>query len=189
MPSLRAFLALEIPAAQQTAIYTQTTPICTALGANLRRVPAQNLHISLKFLGETPASQLQKLIQVIPTCLKNVQPFPLQANGLGTFPKPAQARVLWMGVHAPNILRQIARDLEATVRAGFEPDPKPFSPHITLGRLRQPQRIALETTSAGESINWLATHITLFRSDLRPSGAIYTPIHIFPFPEVNPEHA
>jgi 2'-5' RNA ligase len=184
MTSLRAFIAVEIPPTLQQAIHSRTAELRRAIGASLVRwVPAGNLHLTLKFLGDISPSTVDMLSQMLATEAGRFAPFPLRISGLGSFPNPKRARVIWIGLHAPDTLASLAHGIEsACVHLGYEAEDRPFSPHLTIGRVRQPVsaakqqtvRAALEKIQIEEIGAAEVTSVHLFKSDLKPTGAEYT---------------
>jgi 2'-5' RNA ligase len=110
-------------------------------------------------------------------------PFSMQIGGLGSFPTPRRARIIWIGIQAPAALESLQHGIEsAAARLGYEPEARPFSPHLTIGRVRQPVsagdqqqvRVALERTQVGALGSADVTSVHLFKSDLQPTGSVYT---------------
>jgi 2'-5' RNA ligase len=107
----------------------------------------------------------------------------MQIGGLGSFPTPRRARVIWIGIQAPAAFENLQRGIEfAAARLGYEPETRPFSPHLTIGRVRQQVsasdqqqvRAALERTQVGDLGAAEISTVHLFKSDLQPTGSIYT---------------
>ena len=184
MSLLRAFIALEIPATIQAAIQQQTADLRRAANSSLVRwVPVGNLHLTLKFLGDISSSNLQFVTQMLTREAGQHPGFNLQVGGLGSFPNPRRARVIWIGVHAPTGLETLQHGIEsAAARLGYEADERPFSPHLTIGRVKQnispadQQRIraALEAAHVGQLGQAEVTAVHLMKSDLQPTGSVYT---------------
>jgi 2'-5' RNA ligase len=191
MPSLRAFIAVEIPPSIQQAIFACAGELRRLLGPGIVRwVPAENLHLTLKFLGDISPANVNLLSNMLTTEAARFAPFPMRIRGLGSFPTPKRARVIWIGIHAPATLESLAHGIEtACVRLGYEAGDRPFSPHLTIGRVKQPLssaeqqtlRAALEGARVGElgviQVEW----IHLLKSELKPSGAEYTRLFSAPF--------
>lgn len=184
MMPLRVFIAVEIPSSIRQAIHEQTEPLRAALGTDLVRwVPIENMHLTLKFIGDVSPANVDTLAQMLTAETQTCAPFSFAVSGLASFPSPRRARVIWIGIHAPAALTSLQRSLEsAAARLGYEEEPRPFSPHLTLGRVRQPigandqqkVRAALEISQVGALGTVEVTAIRLFKSDLNPSGAEYT---------------
>ncbi len=184
MNLLRTFIAIEIPPSIQRAIEKQTAPLRNALDTNLVRwTPTANIHLTLKFLGDVSPSTVELLIRMLTAEASQHPSFDIHIAGLGTFPSLRRPRVIWIGVRAPAALEALQRNLEAaTARMGFPIEERPFSPHLTLGRVKQTVgpaeaqkiRAALEGTQIGDLGNSHIDAVHLFKSDLKPTGSVYT---------------
>ncbi len=186
MSVLRSFIAIELPAALQNAIDQACLPLRQALDSTfIRWVPPQNLHLTLKFLGDISPANLDLLQQMLKTEAEQHSPFVVEIGGLGSFPNPKRARVIWVGIQAPSALMTLQRSIEmAAARLGYPPEERGFSPHLTVGRVgqhagpadQQKIRALLEKTTIGKIGQARVTSVCLFRSDLKPTGAVYTPL-------------
>jgi RNA 2',3'-cyclic 3'-phosphodiesterase len=184
MSLLRAFIAVEIPQHTRQMIERQSARLRQSLGDDLVRwVPSENMHLTLKFLGDVASSHLNFLKQMISQTADSHAPFDLQVGGLGCYPNPRSPRVIWIGIHAPPTLASLQKNIEAgSVRLGYERDERAFSPHLTIGRVRQnanpadlPKvRAALSSIQFGDMEIARVDSVHLFKSDLTPSGSIYT---------------
>ena len=184
MNLLRVFIAVEIPLPIRQAIHHQTKSLRAALGRDLVRwVPFENMHLTLKFLGDVSPANVDLLSNMLTAETMNCTPFSMDIGGLGSFPTPRRARIIWIGIQAPAALESLQRGIEsAATRLGYETEPRPFSPHLTIGRVRQQVsasdqqkvRAALEQTQVGALGTAEVTAVHLFKSDLKSSGAEYT---------------
>lgn len=184
MNFIRAFIALEIPTETQNAIVKQTLRFRQTLGEDIIRwIPAYNLHLTLKFLGDTAPTHLDFIKQSLKQIADTTPVFDLQIGGLGSFPNLKLPRVLWIGLHAPAALSTLQRNVEeATSRLGFKKEARAFSSHLTIGRVKQnlsPQeiqkvRMALETIQLGNIGTARVNSMHLFKSDLSSTGSVYT---------------
>ncbi|MFZ1043534.1 MAG: RNA 2',3'-cyclic phosphodiesterase [Anaerolineales bacterium] len=184
MSLLRAFVAVEIPSSLQRTIQESISGLWKTLGNDLVRwVPAQNVHLTLKFLGNVSSSNLDLIKQMMTTEVAQHPCFEMQVEGIGSFPNSRRPRVIWVGLHAPAALESLQHGIEsASARLGYTSEEKSFSPHLTVGRVKQNlsaaeiQRIgaALEETKIGPLglVHVDAAH--LFKSDLQPNGSVYT---------------
>lgn len=176
---VRAFVALELGVEFRQAI--------EKLIASLRpRVPGarwvrpEGVHLTLRFFGDTPAGRIDQLRPALAAAASDCEPFETQVADLGTFPGPGKPpRVLWLGIRLPPPALALQAACErAAVAAGFPAEGRPYSGHLTLARFRERVlRPALPPVDLGAVR--LET-LSLLRSDLRPGGAIYTPIDRFP---------
>jgi 2'-5' RNA ligase len=184
MNRIRAFIALDLPAVIQESIDKQTARLRQTLGDDVVRwVPPHNMHLTLKFLGNVPDSHLGFLKQMLTQAANVHSQFDLQIGGLGSFPSSKRPRVLWVGVHAPAGFASLQKAIEdGAHRLGYEKEARAFSPHLTLGRIRQgidpkeAQKIgnALTTIQLGKIGTARVDSVHLYQSDLNSEGSIYT---------------
>jgi len=195
MNVLRAFIAIELPKQLQDALDKQTTRLRQPLGEDLVRwIPTQNMHLTLKFIGNIAASHVEFLKQLITQTAESHSQFDLQISGIGSFPNSKKARILWAGLHAPAELASLQRSLEAgTTRLGYEKEERPFSPHLTLGRVRpnidqtglQKIRTILDTIQLGNIGSARVDSIHLYKSELHTNGSVYTKLFSAPLKKHN----
>ena len=147
----------------------------------------QGMHVTLRFLGPTPASRVAELDEALGPVLCGFAPLELRVRGVGAFPSPARPRVLWANVEAISgdlaLVRQAVED--TVVRLGFPREEKPFHAHITLARIKdalhQDLISRLGVSAAGPDFgSFAADSVTLWRSDLLPGGARYTGLATWP---------
>lgn len=151
----------------------------------IRWVPAHQLHFTLKFLGEVPDDRIAAARDAATRAAAGVPPFDLALEGLGAFPAAGPPRVVWAGCGAGREeLVAMAAAVEAAFgEAGFLKEPRPFSPHLTLGRVKDPRAIptrpfrdALSRGAVARFGTIAAREIVLLRSDLLPAGPSYVPL-------------
>jgi 2'-5' RNA ligase/ribosome silencing factor RsfS/YbeB/iojap len=184
MSLLRAFIAIEIPNSIQEAIQKDTLSLRKTLDSGLVRwTSCKNLHLTLKFLGDVSESNLQFIKQMLTQECAEHPAFDLQVGRLGSFPNSRRARVIWVGLSAPNDLLSLQHSIEAAAsRLGYEKEERGFSPHLTIGRVRQNLSAAdlgrihsaLDSTQVNMLGNVTIKAVHLFKSDLQPSGSVYT---------------
>jgi 2'-5' RNA ligase len=149
-------------------------------------IPPANLHITTKFIGEWPDDRLPELTAALGT-LPSRAPISIAVEKLGFFPNPHAPRVFWAGVHADEGLTQLARDTEtALAPLGIAKEDRPFSPHLTLARIKTPgkQIALLQAVAKLPSLdfgNFVADRFYLYRSKTAPTGSVYTKLAEFPF--------
>lgn len=187
---LRSFIAVEIPANIQSALAGSTATLRKILPKPLIRwVAPQNVHLTLKFLGEINPANLELLAEALKAEVATHETFGMSVSGLGAFPSLHRARVVWIGLEAPAALMALGRSVEAvTARLGTIPEDRPFSAHLTIGRVGQNvseadrQRIstALEETKVGTLGTVRVEAVHIFKSDLQPGGPVYTPLYRLP---------
>jgi RNA 2',3'-cyclic 3'-phosphodiesterase len=190
MTPLRTFIAIDFPEAILESIEKQTARLRHALGdEHIRWVPVQNMHLTLKFLGNTASNHLDFLKQMLARTADTCPPFDLHIGGFGSFPNWKRVRVLWLGIHAPAELPSLQKKLEdGATKLGFEKEARAFSAHLTLGRVRQgasPADIQRISAAAG-SIQLgnigvaQVDSVHLYHSELRPEGSNYTKLFSAP---------
>ena len=190
MSQLRAFIAIEIPLDIQDAIQRQTARLRQTLGSDLVRwAPAQNMHLTIKFLGEIAASHVDFLKQMLAREADSHIQFDLQFGGLGSYPTSRRPHILWVGLHAPAELASLQKSIEAgTSRLGYEQEELVFSPHLTIGRVRQNVspadlakiRTAMDNIQLGNIGTARVDSVHLIKSDLQPNGPVYTKLFSAP---------
>jgi 2'-5' RNA ligase len=155
----------------------------------IRWVPVENIHLTLMFLGDVSLKNLEMLKKVLQNEVSNHHSFEFSVGSLGAFPNNRHARVLWVGVEAPAELINVQRGIEMAVsRLGYAREDRPFSAHLTLGRVSRNATSkdihliseVLDSTKVGFLGVAQVKAIYLLKSDLRPSGAIYTCIFSAP---------
>lgn len=155
-------------------------------GQRITWVREENLHLTLRFLGEQDEQGARRAIEVAQSVAQGCAPFRFAVRGAGVFPDVRHARVLWVGVEEPaKPLYELARRLEDDLRQrGFPPEDKPFRSHITLARIKQPPPAQvvqnLLRSLPDEPLGDVEVRsFVLMQSVLQPDGAVYTPVHEF----------
>jgi len=196
---LRAFIAIELPQEIKDALAHIQEQLKIS-GADVKWVQPQNIHLTLKFLGEIDDKKLEEIISILENATQNKNPFSTRLSSLGAFPKINFPRVIWVGIDKGDAeTKQIAEVLEEKIaKIGIPPETRPFSSHITIGRVRSSlnreklvknlndladsfgkENFALHKSLADQSANlcggleFLVTKTTLFKSTLTPKGPIY----------------
>ncbi len=193
--TVHVFVAVEIPA-EVRAHLARLQVAFRRHGRVVKLVDPNLMHLTLRFLGNVPAHQLEAIEQTIRDSARDVSPFTLTLSQLGTFPgRGRPPRVVWVGLAADDgydALQRVFRRLEdRLVLAGFSAETRPFSPHVTLARLRdgvpiEEARAVDETVievrgSAGIRAVLRVSQLTLMRSDASLGGVRYTALASVPF--------
>ncbi|MFI5316728.1 MAG: RNA 2',3'-cyclic phosphodiesterase [Myxococcota bacterium] len=175
---LRAFIAVDLAPEARACAAEAVERLQSAVPAGVRWVPAENRHLTLKFLGEIAEDRVDALVERASAKLASVPPFEIALAGFGAFPSARDARVLWLGVaRGSSALAKLARKLDSAARiAGAERERRPFSAHLTLGRLREPARVEIERLAPPTSVTWTVAEVVLYESRLAPDGARYVPL-------------
>ena len=183
--SIRTFVCIEIPDSIKQRLED--------LENQLRRVDAQvswvkpsNVHLTLKFLGGVPVDRIDSVAEAAERASRGARVFDIEVGGAGCFPSPRNPRVFWVGLTAlPEDLVRLHGRLEAELEPlGFEREARRFAPHLTIGRLRSPgtgAELARTLIDIGfEPQRFVARDLIVMRSQLKPTGSIYTPIKTIP---------
>jgi 2'-5' RNA ligase len=182
---VRLFVALEIPSEvrEKLAAMAQTL---RAVSKEPRWVRPENLHITLKFLGEVRETKLDALRTVLAQ-IRSEQAVALEFRGLGFFPNEKHPRVFWAGIEASANLKKLAEDIEGAMEKLEIPrEQRAFSPHLTLARFERqgvPEKLrgAIAENAKREFGSLQTNEFHLIQSRLKPSGAEYTTLASFPF--------
>ena len=180
---MRAFIAIALPP-QVEAHLAGLEDKLKAWPLRIRWVKPANVHLTLKFLGEVETGRVDAVVDAMALAGGPCSPIRLSVQGLGVFPGFRNPRVLWTGVGGQtDLLAQLHRKLDSALTGkGFKAETRSFKAHLTLGRFKG--RVssadlleAVQQTGCFEALPFEAADITLFKSDLRPQGAVYTPLH------------
>ena len=175
--AVRTFVALELsqPLKEGILDVVRTMKAC---GVRASWAGASTMHLTLKFLGDVEESILPNVFDRVARAAAGVPPFSFESRSLGAFPSPRRARVLWLGVDAPQELWDLVRAVENELAGlGFPREKRRFRPHITLGRVRDPrdggpvERLLGTLEAPRESVD--AREVFTMRSELAPGGAIH----------------
>ncbi len=179
---MRVFIAIALPP-QVEAHLAGLEDKLKAWPLRIRWVKPANVHLTLKFLGEVETGRVEAVADAMALAAGTCSSIQLSVQGLGVFPGFRNPRVLWTGVGGQtDLLAQLHRKLDsALVGKGFKAETRPFKAHLTLGRFKG--RVsstdlleAVQQTGRFEALSFEAADITLYKSDLRPQGAVYTPL-------------
>lgn len=180
---IRTFVACEIPREIRSEI-GQVQENLKRRRLRLKWVRPENLHLTLRFLGDVPVEHLETISAAIGKAARSGDPLSLSIKGIGVFPGVRRARVLWVGIGGQR--RQLLQLQEAVADAltgvGFPPEKRPYKGHVTIGRIKSTvdfRRLAdaLAEFSGFETASFPVDAVALFRSRLRPDGPDYTRLH------------
>jgi len=186
MEQIRAFIAIELPDAVKECLFSLRDRLRPAEHRYVKWVAPESVHLTLKFLGNIAQDRVPPIVAATAQAAQGVTPFQLEIGGLGAFPSMGRPQVLWVAIEGEVeglIALQQGVD-QALVALGFAPESRPFTPHLTLGRLRERASPAERKRIGGLM---MATEfeggpamdvkeISLMRSTLTPQGAIYNRI-------------
>ena len=180
--SLRLFWAVEVSQEVRDSL-GQLIQEFKPTGADVRWVRPASIHLTIKFLGQSPAEAVDQIAAALAPAAAACPSLNLKPAGVGVFPSHARPRVIWAGLSGDveELIGLAGRVDEALVPLGFAPEKRPFNPHLTLGRvksIRGRSRLAEALARLGgwEGPELRAGELILFRSQLNPTGAVYTPL-------------
>jgi 2'-5' RNA ligase len=184
MSVIRAFIAIDLTPEIIQHLEQVSAQLRKRLeGVPVRWVPVDNIHLTLKFLGDVSLANVDMLKKILLTEVDGHHAFEISVGGLGAFPSPRRPRVVWVGVEAPAELTAVQNGIEtAMARLGYAKEERPFSPHLTLGRVSR-NAVVQDERLIGEAIEAIklgflgvarVNLVHLYKSDLHPNGAVYT---------------
>jgi len=198
MPVLRAFIAIELDGASLRALGALQQRLKKTPGAqHVKWVAPESMHLTLKFIGDLDSGRVAQVLDAMRHACDGSAPFELILQGLGAFPNLNRPNVIWAGVSGQVAsAARIARRLEdECVGLGIERETRPFSPHLTLGRVKRevgPGELAqvgdsIRRSAAGVGVGEIGRFgvraVYLMRSDLKPTGAVYSSLGQVPLAE------
>jgi RNA 2',3'-cyclic 3'-phosphodiesterase len=179
---IRSFLAIELPKVIQDKIGKIQGDL-RASSADVRWVAPEKIHITLKFLGDIEESKIDPIADSFREFVYKTPPFFLSVQGTGAFPDVKNPRVVWMGLaDEKGVLVFLQRQIETALeKIGFPAESRSFRPHLTLGRVNSNRGKAtlaerIERHGADVIGDFEVEAVLLVKSDLRPSGPLYTPL-------------
>lgn len=193
----RTFIALEMNEDLQRHLAEVIRRVAQAL-PGVRWVDPAGIHLTLAFLGELDDERLAEAIAATEAAAPRVRPFSYRLSNLGIFGSPRQPRVIWMGIEeTAGVLPRLHRILNQELASrGFETDSRPFSPHLTLARVKAPlspdEQRSLQAILANKqpglvsSTRYPVQHINVMKSELLRGGAQYTCLRAIPLGTNNP---
>jgi 2'-5' RNA ligase len=179
-PTQRLFLAVEVPRSVAQIVISAIQPWREAF-PNARWVPPENWHVTLKFLGRTPARLAPWVEETVEGIVGAHPPATARVRGLGAFPSAQRGRVLWAGIEEPkNGLSVVVADLETGLAKEFRAEMRRFHPHLTVARSEPPLRLPeLYTATPLASEPFVIDRVVLFRSHLQERSTRYEPLRTF----------
>lgn len=183
--TIRSFISIELSDDIRRSMADLIAELRKA-GADVTWMPTEKIHLTLKFLGNTDDSLIPKIKEQISKKLLHYNAFYIKIVGVGCFPSEKRPRVLWVGMENSDILQSIQKEMDTEVAGlGFAREDRPFSPHLTIGRVRSQtgiaemlRRLAEFRTAYFGVIEVKSIHI--MKSELKPAGAEHTSIAEIP---------
>lgn len=181
---MRAFIAFDLPDRIKSEIQSISQTLRQLnLNKSIKWVEPKNLHVTLKFLGDTEPKKIDSLTEKIKKQLHPITPFRVSFSKIGAFPNQNKPNVIWVDLFPKDRLSMIYNTIEEIcISAGFKADQKPFKTHITIARLKRSTRSAhvqqiskwIRNTPPVPSTEFLITGISIYQSNLTPNGPLYT---------------
>lgn len=176
---LRCFIAIELPQ-KIKGLLAETQSELKEYGADIRWVRPKNIHLTLKFLGDTEEEHIENISNNISDTCRGFKCFSMEMAGLGVFPGMKSPKVLWAGLNGSNDIIGLQKDIESSMaHIGYKSEKRVFSPHLTIGRFRSLKNkdALLEAITSGK-VNKHGTFevnaVALIKSSLTNSGSVYT---------------
>jgi len=185
---LRTFLAVPVPrdvSSKKNMLYSTLENV----DGDINWVKNAQLHLTMKFLGHTPESAIIDVIDHVEKITPNMNPFDLKIEETGCFPVPTRPRILWLGLKGNLVLlKSMVESIENVLEPlGFPKESRDILPHITLARIKYPQKHTPNVDpflkSSYDPIDFPVDRMQFFSSELLPSGAVHTILKTFPLGE------
>ena len=176
---IRTFIAINIPDMVRSEIAKFQSEL-KIHRADVKWVRPESMHITLKFLGNVKEENMSEVARCVGEAAHGYKPFTVEVSGVGTFPNERRPRVLWIGVKSgAEILSELASRVDGALSGmGFEREKRRYSAHLTLGRVRSPNRIQdvvnAMTVQGFEAKPFDVTELDVMKSELLRTGAVYT---------------
>lgn len=185
---IRTFVAVELEEKQEHALrQVQETLKAERAGRYVRWVAPEAIHLTVKFLGGVDADKIPGLQSAIAQACTDVPPFILSLGGIGAFPNTRRPNIVWVGVGGEvGTVTRLAEQIDrACASLGFPLETRPFSPHLTLGRVKRDVRPAdqqfvgemVANTRVGDLGECRVERVSIMKSELRPTGSVYTRLY------------
>ncbi len=182
MAYIRTFICFEIPSGIRNEIRELQAQL-KPLGRGVRWVNPDGIHLTLKFLGKVQENNLDDIASAVQQAVTSCRPAEVTVKGAGAFPNFRNPRVYWVGVNEPagemvRCQQAIETELE---KLGYDKENRRFSPHLTIGRIKDSDGIDSVSnelqTIVKEFGAFTADKVIVMKSELKPSGAVYTPLY------------
>jgi 2'-5' RNA ligase len=180
LSTIRTFIAIEIPETVQQKIAKAQQEL-KAFNERISWTKPGNIHLTLKFLGSVEEDKIAAIAEAVNQVAEKIPPSKFRVKNLGAFPNLRRARVIWVGIELDSpYLSQLAEGMDAALaELGFPKEKRKFSPHLTIGRVKAKtsdefQQALQRTPFEGGEVT--VEEVIVMKSDLKPTGAIYTPL-------------
>ena len=186
---MRTFIAVELDVPTKEAVSRLVRQLAATI-TGVRWVKPENIHITIRFLGETPPDTCAKVERILQDVARETAPFSVTLSGLGAFPGFRRPRVLWIGVeNGREELKRLYSGIEKKLKGiGIPTGGRSYTPHITIGRLRHPkgsEKLAGLARKSRLDSNFAVDKIVFIESKLGPGGAVHKALYEAPLKYVN----
>jgi 2'-5' RNA ligase len=184
--SLRCFIAIKIPETIRRSIVNSVDDLKKS-GADVKWVSPENIHITLQFLGGTEEAQVPFIKEALNKILLPYSPFYIKIAGIGCFPDTKRPRIIWVGTEGAGPVINLHGDIAQGMRRfGYREEERNFIPHLTIGRVKSNRNLGellkkMDEIKAARFSDFEVQNITLMKSELKPSGAVYNSLAEIPF--------
>ncbi|HEY84882.1 MAG TPA: RNA 2',3'-cyclic phosphodiesterase [Chloroflexi bacterium] len=178
----RLFIAIDLPPEARQSLARVQDKLKSVRA--IRWAKPQQIHLTLQFLGDTPIARVEAISDALQLEVSSLSSLGLTLNGVGVFPNPKRPRIIWAGLGGEgDALKALHRAvISATQTVGFQAEKRPFKPHLTIGRVQKwakssdyaAIRQVIQRNPIAEIATFSVDHISLIRSQLKPTGPIYT---------------
>jgi len=183
--NLRLFIAIDIPEHVKKEI-GELLGILKKHDADVKWIPPENIHLTLKFLGTTPDSLVGKIREALLPLVSSYEPFYITIQSTGVFPSSKYPRIIWIGIIDSDTLIEVRNGIESAMSLlGFQREDKKFHPHLTVGRVRGQKGMIslmqeLDHSHDKQFGHFRVDQVKLMKSELKPKGAEYNCLHAIP---------
>lgn len=177
MPKFRGFIAIDIDSLPKLVEFENKIK---QTGAHVKLVEPKNIHITLKFLGDTDEEQIDEIEKIMKNSVEGTDPFNIQLKSTGVFPNQNYIKIIWIGIHNGDQIGIIANKIDEELsEIGFKKEKRGFSAHLTIARVKSAKNKEqlmqiIEKYKEFEFADIKVDSIKLKKSDLTPKGPIYT---------------
>ncbi len=179
MSIFRGFIAIDITATPTLLTFIKEI---SKTGADVKLVEPENIHITIKFLGDTDEKYIDAIEMGMKESIKDITPFLVTLKGTGVFPNEKYIKILWVGITDTSRIETIAHSIDTSlVPLGFKKEKRGFSAHLTVGRVKTARNkdqllSVVEQFNKEEFTTQEVRSIVLKKSELTPKGPIYTTV-------------
>jgi len=179
MDKYRAFIAIDIPCFPKLV---EIEKELKDTGADIKLVEPENIHITLKFLGDISTDISQEIKKIIEESVKNYKAFEIKLSNIGVFPSKEYIKIIWIGIQDTDTLKNIAENIDKKInQIGFKREKRPFSAHLTIGRVKNAKNKEkiIQIINKYQNVDFFklkVKEIILKKSTLTPKGPIYSDI-------------